>query len=141
MDHLLVLLVSITLTAIFLAVPGFAPYFHAFVRYVPNPPNFFEYGLKLISPPSVAQYPAYGYYIWQYAPSVLRKLLLLDAIASRMARLSRVYRSALQNLAPRALPYTAFAFSRWVLRNIVAFTGLCAYNLAGSSIFADYWHK
>ncbi|QRV93685.1 hypothetical protein RhiJN_21703 [Ceratobasidium sp. AG-Ba] len=118
---LLLILASITLTATLLAVPGLAPYVHAFV--------------------SVAKYPAYAYYIWQYAPSVLRRLLLLDAVASRVARLSRVYHSGLRSLAPHTLPYTAFAVSRWALWNIVAFTGLCACKLAGSGIFADYRHK
>ncbi|QRV79028.1 hypothetical protein RhiJN_07043 [Ceratobasidium sp. AG-Ba] len=118
---LLLVLASIALTATLLAVPGLAPYVHAFV--------------------SVAKYPAYAYYIWQYAPYVLRRLLLLDTVASRVARLSQVYHSALRSLCPRSLPFTALAISYWVLQNIVAFTGLCAYNLIGSSIFADYWHK
>ncbi|QRV99769.1 hypothetical protein RhiJN_27788 [Ceratobasidium sp. AG-Ba] len=98
------LLVSILLAAIMLALPGVAPYVHGFV--------------------SLAKYPAYAHFTWHYAPSVLRRLILLDTLALRIARLNQRYHSTRRSLSLHSLVYAGFSLSLRVLRTAVTRTGV-----------------
>ncbi|QRV81227.1 hypothetical protein RhiJN_09242 [Ceratobasidium sp. AG-Ba] len=118
---LITLLVAIALTAIMLSLQGFAPYVRAFV--------------------GVAKYPAYAYFAWQYAPSVLRHLLLVDAISVRLARFSQVWHSGRRLITPRSLFSAALALSFWLLQTVVTRVCLCASSLAVSRIPAGRWDK
>ncbi|QRV81212.1 hypothetical protein RhiJN_09227 [Ceratobasidium sp. AG-Ba] len=118
---LITLLVAIALTTIMLSLPGLAPYVHAFV--------------------GVAKYPAYAYFAWQYAPSVLRHLLLVEVIAVRVARLSRVWHSGRRLITPLSLFSAAMALSLWLLQTVVTRTSLLVPIFAVSRILTDHWHK
>ncbi|QRV87138.1 hypothetical protein RhiJN_15156 [Ceratobasidium sp. AG-Ba] len=118
---LLTLLVSIFLASILLSLPGFAPYMHAFV--------------------SIAKYPTYSYFIWKYAPSVLRRLRLAGGLAPRIDHLAQAYRSIRQILAPRSLLHAALTSSIWVLHTAATRSGLFAPFLAGLHILGGCWQK
>ncbi|QRV87124.1 hypothetical protein RhiJN_15142 [Ceratobasidium sp. AG-Ba] len=79
--------------------------------------------------------------MWQYSPSILRRLLLVHALALRINRLAQTYRSIRQLLTPRSLIYATFTFALWVVRTSVNRTGLLAPVFAASSILTGYWHK
>ncbi|QRV87170.1 hypothetical protein RhiJN_15188 [Ceratobasidium sp. AG-Ba] len=115
------LLASIVLTTILLALPGVAPYVRAFV--------------------SVAKYPAYAYYAWQYTPSLLRRLLSSDALALPIARLTLACRRARQLLTLRSLLCAGFGLSLWVVRTVVTHSGLSTPVLAGLDILTGCWEK
>ncbi|QRV72220.1 hypothetical protein RhiJN_00234 [Ceratobasidium sp. AG-Ba] len=118
---LLTLLISIFLASILLSLPGFAPYMHGFV--------------------SIAKYPTYSYFIWRYAPSVLRRLRLAGGLAPRVNRLAQAYRYIRQILAPRSLLYAALSLSIWGFRTAATRSGLFAPFLAGLHILAGCWQK
>ncbi|QRW01369.1 hypothetical protein RhiLY_00366 [Ceratobasidium sp. AG-Ba] len=118
---LLTLLVSIPLASILLSLPGFAPYIHAFVN--------------------IAKYPAYSYFIWQYAPSALRRLPMVDCLALRIDRLAQAYYSTRQTLTPRYLLYVAVISFTWVLQTVVTRSGLFVPFLVGSNVLAGCWRN
>ncbi|QRV87128.1 hypothetical protein RhiJN_15146 [Ceratobasidium sp. AG-Ba] len=111
-----ILLASIAIATILFTLPGFAPYVHEL-------------------------YPAYGYYIWQYAPSILRHILLVDALALRINRIADAYHSVRQALAPRFLLYAALTSLVWILQTIVTRSGLFAPFWAGLNVLAGCWDK
>ncbi|QRV72208.1 hypothetical protein RhiJN_00222 [Ceratobasidium sp. AG-Ba] len=79
--------------------------------------------------------------MWQYSPSILRRLLLVHALALRINRLAQTYRSIRQLLTPRSLIYATFTFVLWVVRTSINRTGLLTPVFAASSILTGYWHK
>ncbi|QRV72250.1 hypothetical protein RhiJN_00264 [Ceratobasidium sp. AG-Ba] len=110
---IILLLASIILTTSLLALPGVAPYVHAFV--------------------SVAKYPAYAYYVWQYTTSLLRRLLSVDPLALPIARLSQTYHSARRLLTPDPLLCAGSELLLWVARATLIRSGLLT-MLAGLEI-------
>ncbi|QRV94983.1 hypothetical protein RhiJN_23001 [Ceratobasidium sp. AG-Ba] len=138
---LIMLLISIPLTAIVLSLPGFTPYVYAFVEYVLNPLNLFEPRITLTFPLSIAKYPAYAYLGWQYAPLTLRHLALVDVITARVTRFSQVWQSGRRLLSPSSLLAAALSLLFWVSQTLIARAGLFRPVVTMSHVLAGCRHK